>query len=312
MDNKPAGSRLGRGLDALMGEAEEFTAVESAHAGQPIESGKPVEIPIEDIAPNPYQPRRTFDEEQLMELASSIEQEGILQPLVLTNASAVESKQIDKPYVLIAGERRLRASHLAGKTHVPCIFREGNERKLVEWAMIENIQRADLNPIDKAKAYRNYMQQFKLTQQEVAQSMGQARATVANFMRLLDLADDVQTLVASGQVSFGHARTLAALTGDLNMQAKLAHRVVSEGLSVRKLEEIVAGQKNKTNADGTKKKTSKPAYVIDMEQQLTETIGTKVSIQPGRAKNTGKLVIDYYSLDDFDKIAGKLGLYAAQ
>jgi ParB family chromosome partitioning protein len=308
MEHKTAGSRLGRGLDALMGEVDSFAATEAAHHGEVPMSGKPQEVHINLIAPNPNQPRQNFDEAQLEELTNSIRQEGILQPLVVTDSKNITSFKTDKPYILIAGERRLRAAHLAGLEVVPVIFRDANDRKLIEWAMIENIQRAELNPIERAKAYRDYMDRFKLTQQEVAEKLGQARATVANFLRMIDLCDDVQTLVISGQVSFGHAKVIAGIAGKPELQAKLAHRVVSEGLSVRRLEELIEGNKEKTATESKTKKTLKPAYVMDMEQQLTESVGTKVHILPGRAKNSGKIILEYYSLDDFDRIATLLGL----
>ncbi|HNX26122.1 MAG TPA: ParB/RepB/Spo0J family partition protein [Phycisphaerae bacterium] len=309
MEHKTAGSRLGRGLDALMGEADSFTAAETTHHGETQTEHKPQEIHISLIAPNPNQPRQNFDEIQLEELAKSIRQEGILQPLVITESQNITSFKTDKPYVLIAGERRLRAAHLAGLENVPVIFRNADDRKLIEWAMIENIQREELNPIERAHAYRDYMDRFQLTQQEVAEKLGQARATVANFLRMIDLCDDVQTLVASGQVSFGHAKVIAGIAGNPELQAKLAHKVVSEGMSVRKLEEIIENSKeNFSDENNRKKSPQKPAYVMDMEQQLTESVGTKVQILPGRAKNSGKIILEYYSLDDFDKIAGLLGL----
>lgn len=302
--SEPRQRRLGRGLDSLIRGEES-----QAEMGTYVASHEPEQISVDDICVNPHQPRKDFNEAQLAELTDSIRQEGVLQPLMITRAEGL-SVEVDKPFVLIAGERRLRAASRAGLSSVPCIVRQADERKLIEWAMIENIQRADLNPIERAQGYRDYMTRFDLTQEQVASRMGQARTTVANYLRLIDLDDEVQQLIAEGQLSFGHAKVLAGLTGDAGRQLQLARRVVGEGLSVRKLEELASAREEKPSSDQptTTQPQKKPAYVRDIEQQLTETIGTKVTILPGRAKNTGRIVVEYYSLDDFDRIAGSLGL----
>jgi ParB family chromosome partitioning protein len=274
--------------------------------------GKPREIAIDQIAHNPHQPRKNFDETQLAELAQSIRQEGILQPLVVTESHVGGETDPQKPYTLIAGERRLRAAVRAGLSTVPCVLRDATDRQMIEWAVIENIQRADLNPIERGLAYREYMDRFNLTQEQVAQRMNQPRATVANYLRMLDLCDDVQTLVARNLISFGHAKVLAGLAGQPERQLKIAQRVVTEGLSVRSLEGALTVQsKDEPSSKSRKSKktgSTKPAYVRDTEQRLTEAVGTRVTILPGRAKNTGKIVLEYYNLDDFDRIATALGL----
>ncbi|MCK5113737.1 MAG: ParB/RepB/Spo0J family partition protein [Phycisphaerae bacterium] len=310
--------RLGRGLSSLIDEtpipAANPAAAPQAPAAQADPTGTPREIPVDDIAPNPYQPRRTFNETELAELAQSISLQGILQPLIITDAAGVDNiDNIKKPFALIAGERRLRAAKQAGLATVPCIIREANQQQMIEWAVIENIQRADLNPIDRGQAYRDYMDKFSVSQQEVAERLGQARGTVANYLRMLDLCDETQEMVAVGQISFGHAKVLAGLAGAENQarQVKLARKIVSDGLSVRKLEELVTKEPGKVDPAAAKSATGKPAYVRDVEQQLTEAVGTRVTILPGRAKNTGKIVVEYYSLDDFDRISGSLGLEAA-
>lgn len=319
--------RLGRGLSSLIrttAPAASTAPAGDSFAGAPAEGaagktpialpveGKPREIAIHQIANNPHQPRKNFDEVQLAELAQSIRQEGILQPLVVTQSNVGGKSDPEKPYTLIAGERRLRAAARAGLSTVPCVLREATDRQMIEWAVIENIQRADLNPIERGQAYREYMDRFNLTQEEVAQRMGQPRATVANYIRMLDLCDDVQTLVARNLISFGHAKVLAGLAGQPERQLKIAQRVVADGLSVRSLETVVTGEP-KDAAKGKKSKavpagSAKPAYVRDAEQRLTEAVGTRVTILPGRAKNTGKIVLEYYSLDDFDRISTALGL----
>ncbi len=324
--------RLGRGLSSLIrtaaptapaaasaGADEQYQASNDVHVegskaaiAVPAE-GKPREIAIDQIANNPHQPRKSFDETQLAELAQSIRQEGILQPLVVTASRIASQFDPNKPFTLIAGERRLRAAVRAGLSTVPCVLREATERQMIEWAVIENIQRADLNPIERGMAYREYMDRFGLTQEEVAQRMGQPRATVANYLRMLDLSDDVQALVSKNLISFGHAKVLAGLAGQPERQLKIAQRVVAEGLSVRLLETAVTGEpkdagKDKKSKDAAPAGAAKPAYVRDAEQRLTEAVGTRVTILPGRAKNTGKIVLEYYSLDDFDRISTALGL----
>lgn len=302
--NKPR--RLGRGLDSLIQSSPSDS--DSTNADAASVNHEPMEIPLEDISPNPYQPRTEFDPGHLKELADSISAEGVLQPLIVTDSDDVTAG-LKKPYVLIAGERRLRAAGQAGLKTVPCILKQADERKLVEWAMIENIQREDLNPIERARGYRSYMDRFSLTQAQAAETLGQPRATVANFLRLLDLPEDIQQLIADELLSTGHAKVLAGLAGNPDRQLLLARRTVAEGLSVRKLEQLVSAKPQAEPSDSPPRTAQhKPAYVRDIEQQLTETIGTKVSILPGRAKHTGRIVVEYYSLDDFDRIANSLGL----
>lgn len=319
-------SRLGRGLNSLIKgpavavelddpasntKTGSYEAVADAPAIDRVRINKPggaMEVPVDRISPNPHQPRRDFDEAELAELAQSIQQDGILQPLIVTESKEAGSQ--DGQYTLIAGERRLRAARQLGLPAVPCILREATERQMIEWAVIENIQRSNLNPIERGRAYRDCMDRFSISQQEVAERLGQARATVANYLRILDLADEAQKMVASGQVSFGHAKVLAGLADNSQRQVHLARRVVAEGLSVRKLEKLVSQASKAAGPTETPDTPKKPAYVRDMEQQLTEALGTRVTILPGRAKNTGRVVVEYYSLDDFDRISTCLGVKA--
>ena len=308
--------RLGRGLASLIG-----TSTQSPQQGhgeyrtvplQPTDTQAPpgavrtALIPIAHIGPNPYQPRRRFDQAALEELAGSIRARGLLQPVLVVER---EDAKDGNKYHLIAGERRLRAARLAGLKEVPAIIRPARGAEMLELAVIENIHRADLNPIERARAYRELMEREGLTQQQVAERLGQPRATVANYVRLLELAEEVQVLVAEGAVSFGHAKVLAGLAGQLGLQRALAKRVVEEGLSVRELESAVrAGQAQIASVGGASRRpTEKSAYVRDVERQLSAAIGTKVIIQPGRKRHTGRIVIEYYSLEDFDRITTLLG-----
>jgi ParB family chromosome partitioning protein len=273
-------------------------------------AGVPLEVPVDAITPNPHQPRRTFPPEALAELTASIRQQGVLQPILVVRSSGGDGQA---PYVLIAGERRLRAARDAGLATIPCLVRQATEQQMLEWSLIENIQRSDLNAVERAQAYRHYMDRFGLTQAEVAERTGESRAGVANYLRVLDLCDEVQTMLVSGQIAFGHARALAGLAGQAELQLKLAKRIVGEGLSVRQAEQLVAAAHDSPDAPAGKarKETpAKPPYIADVESRLTQAVGTRVAITPGRAKNSGRIVIDYYSLDDFDRIAGYLGFRA--
>jgi ParB family chromosome partitioning protein len=310
--------RLGRGLSSLIStssataDAPGEPTTPATHHGKvaiPVgpsrQDATPNEVPIDDISPNPYQPRKEFNPSELQELSESIKRQGILQPLLVARLSDVGATP---PYILIAGERRLRAARLAGLATVPCVIRHATQQQMIEWALIENIQRSDLNPIEKAAAYRQYLDRFHLTQEDAAQQLGQARATVANYLRLLDLSSDIQDMISQNKLSFGHAKVLAGLASRPDLQAQLAQRAVADGLSVRQLEALAA----KTAADdqpaASASSRAKPAYLRDLEERLTAAVGTHVKIYPGRSKHTGRIMVEYYSLDDFDRISAGLGL----
>ena len=319
--------RLGRGLSSLINPAASYViedqpveAVSSAgspaaQAGQVTHgqtaaqtaSPTPIELPVEQISPNPYQPRREFKPLELQELCDSIVQQGILQPLIVARSEQTDAAT---PYVLIAGERRLRAAKLAGLASVPCVIKFATRQQMVEWALVENIQRENLNPLERALAYRHYMDRFSFTQVQIAEKLGQARATVANFLRLLDLPSDTQELLSHGKISFGHAKVLLGLNNPAQQEA-LAKKVAQDDLSVRQLEGVIAVlqmQANPQAAADKKSAKAKPPYLRDLEEQLTHVVGTRVIIHQGRSKNSGKLVVEYYSLEDFDRISKLLGL----
>jgi ParB family transcriptional regulator, chromosome partitioning protein len=308
--------RLGRGLASLMSNTRETPpelaapvradspAPDSRYipVGPGSEPQRATEVPIDAIQPNPYQPRRDFDAGELDELASSIAQQGVLQPLLIARLGE------DGGYTLIAGERRLRASKKAGLKTVPCVVRAATPEQMVEWALVENVQRRDLNPVELAKAYRDYLDRFSATQQDLAEHVAQPRSTVANYLRLLDLSHDVLSLVAKNELSFGHAKVLASLVGQTHRQISLARLVISEALSVRALEERIAGGgAAPTAAPSARSVSNKTQYVLDVERQISQAVSTKVEIKPGRSKNTGRIVLEYYNLDDFDRIVTALG-----
>lgn len=291
--------RLGRGLDALLSSSR-IDAIDKA-ASTPsalsrTKAGEYVaELPIDEITRNPHQPRKTWDEEKLTELAESIKANGLVQPIVV--------RSVGQGYQLIAGERRLRASKLAEKQSVTAIVRDASEEQMLEWALIENIHRADLNPLERAKAYQQYIRRFELSQEQAATRLGEDRSTIANYIRLLELPDEIQEMINAQQISMGHARALLGLPNNSD-RIRLAQVVVAEQLSVRALEKIIKQQRNDAPA---KEQKSKDPHIAELEQELTRTVGTKVTISTaGRKKHRGKIVIDFYSLDDFDRIKQRL------
>jgi ParB family transcriptional regulator, chromosome partitioning protein len=312
--------RLGRGLKSLISHpVGVFSPPDSAHAISPSSATPPVppaapvavdgdryaEVEVALIDANPHQPRAAMDPTALQELAASIKSSGVLQPVIL--------KPVNGRYQLVAGHRRTEAARLAGLARIPALLRhDSTEAQQAEWALIENIQRQDLNPIERAKAYRSYVDTFKVTHAQAAERLGEDRATISNFLRLLDLNAGVQDLVARGLLSAGHAKVLAGVT-ESSRQDALANRTVAEGLSVRKLEELInappadiTGQAQETAVSAhTRTLTAKSPHVVELEQELSRKLGTKLRIFPSKKKNTGKIVIQYYSLDEFDRIVEK-------
>ncbi|HHY99126.1 MAG TPA: ParB/RepB/Spo0J family partition protein [Firmicutes bacterium] len=250
------------------------------------------EISIDLIQPNPYQPRRQFDEDKLEELVESIRQHGVLQPLVV--------RPLEGGYQLIVGERRWRAARRAGLSMVPVVIRDVDEIEMMELALIENLQREDLTPIEEAQAFHRLINEFGLTQEELAEVVGRSRSGIANTLRLLNLPEDVQDNVSRGTLSMGHARALLALNNP-EQQIEAAELVVKRGLSVRQTEELVRRlvAREKSAAQEVAAMALDP-ILQDIEDRLRRTLGTRVRISPGEKR--GKIVIDYYSKDDLERI----------
>lgn len=277
---------LGRGIDALFGDYAELSNIDAANE-------QVQQIPLTDIRPNPYQPRKTFDEIALNELAESIKLSGVFQPIILR-----ESKI--KGYEIIAGERRFRASKLAGKETIPAIIREFDEEKMMEVAVLENLQREDLTSLEEAEAYEMMMKKLKLTQEEVATRLGKSRPYIANYLRLLGLPDAVKELLQKEDISMGQARTLLGLK-DKKQITKLAKRVVREHLTVRQLEQLVNKMNQpKEEAEQPPKNNKKPYYIRESEERLMDKFGTSVSINEKNQK--GKIEIEYLSTEDLTRI----------
>lgn len=295
---------LGKGLAALMSD-EVVASISPAPAGAA--SGMTT-LPLSALQAGKYQPRRQFDDEVLHELADSIEKNGIMQPIVVR---AIGPNR----YEIIAGERRFRASQLAKLSEVPVIIREVNDAQALELALIENIQRADLNPLEEAAGYHRLMQEFKYTQEKLASVVGKSRSHVANLLRLLDLPESIKKLVDAGQLSMGHARALLTAKD----AEQLAKRVVAEGLNVRQTEQLASGVEPGTpeaRTPGTKgsgkgnassaSDAMKTDEVREIETMLAENLGLHVSLNT-RGAQAGDVVISYDSLSQLDEILRRLG-----
>lgn len=255
-------------------------------------------IAVDKILPNEEQPRKTFNQETIEELASSIKEKGVLQPVIVKKAG-------DGVYRLICGERRYRAAIACGLTEVPAIIKDIAQEDFLEWALIENIQREDLNPLEEAEAYQRLVEDRVLSQEEVAKRVGKNRATVANMLRLLRLPDEVKQFLLEGRLSAGHARALLGLLSPEH-QRHMAKRIVEENLSVRQVEAIVG----RSLAHKRKAKTARhlSAEIVDLETRLTHFLGTQAKIFPRKNQKEGRIEIQYFSLDDLDRVLQKLGL----
>lgn len=273
--------RLGKGLDAL------FTSLEVN------ETDHVLQIALSELRPNPYQPRKTFDEQALEELKQSILEHGVIQPILVRKSI--------KGYDIIAGERRYRAALAAGLATIPAVERAFTDQVMMEVALIENVQREDLNPLEIAEAYHKIMEKYELKQEELASKMGKSRPLVANYLRLLHLPNVIKEHVSRGTISMGHAKTLVAIE-DPKVQLSLCNETIANGWSVRKLEDMVQ-QVHQRKAPAKKdkpKKTAKDVHYKSIEERLREKLGTSVHIKPGKKK--GKIEIEYYSSGDLERI----------
>ncbi|MGH7565690.1 MAG: ParB/RepB/Spo0J family partition protein [Gemmatimonadota bacterium] len=279
--------RLGKGLSALLGEQ----AVESTLTGSGV-----AQVPVSRITPNRYQPRRTFEPEALADLAASIAQKGVLQPLIVTEGR-------DGGWELVSGERRWRAAQQAGLPTVPVIVREVDDRDLLEIALIENLQREDLDAIEEATGYRRLIDDFGATQAELAEHLGRSRPAVSNALRLLDLPDQIQAMVRQGRLTAGHGRALLGLENRRRMP-ELAREAADRGLSVRQLERRVKRE------NGGPRRAAEPSKSGELERQrieedLQRALGTRVAVRT-TSRGKGRIEISFYSLDDFEGLVERL------
>jgi ParB family chromosome partitioning protein len=299
---------LGRGLEALLGPIRQATAV--ADAPVPLASDAPNmppdnelrdsmrEIALAEVSPNPYQARTVWNDEDLAELTASVKANGVIQPIVV--------RPFQGAYQLVAGERRLRAAQMAGLACIPALVREVTEEQLFEWSLVENIHRRDLNAVERAKAYQRYLGAFSLTQADAAERLGEDRSVIANYLRLLDLPEEIKQMLVDGRLTMGHARAILSLPTD-ELRRKLANRALAGRLSVREVERLV---RKYMTENGTPKPSRGPkaAHILDLEDKLCRHLGTRVAIETKRHSQRGRIIIEFDSLDEFDRITEAIGL----
>ncbi|OQA01072.1 MAG: putative chromosome-partitioning protein ParB [Planctomycetes bacterium ADurb.Bin401] len=308
--SKEKPKHLGRGLESLLGP---IISTVQENIGTAPSFNPPKFIPDKDlqrnilelefdaIIPNPFQPRKHWNDNQLQELAGSIKENGVLQPIIV--------RQNNGKYEIVAGERRFRASQLAGLKKIPAMVRKTDDTEMLALAIVENIHRADLNPIEKAKAYQSFMETFSLTQEQAAQKLGQDRSVIANYIRLLNLPAEVKQMLVDGALDMGHARAILALPTD-DLRKRLANRALAGRLSVREVERLVRLAVSAGDEKTQKQILEKPANIKDLEEKIRTRLGTRVNIQARKNGQRGKIIIEFYSLDEFDNIAQMLGVNA--
>lgn len=290
---------LGKGLDALIPTIVEDTPKQaektaSSKAEEKSGDGRTM-VSIAKVEPNRKQPRRKFDEDALQELADSIKAHGLISPILVQDRG--------DHYEIIAGERRWRASKLAGLKEVPVIIGDYSEKEILEISLIENLQRKDLNPIEEAMGYKRLVEEFDLTQDEIAEGLSKSRSAITNSIRLLKLSDKVQEMLVDDLITAGHGRALLAIE-DVKTQEEVAQRIIDERLNVRDVEKIVNSLKKPAKPKPVTDEALKVFY-HDMEESLKMAVGTKVSIS-GKGNGTGSVTIEFYNNDDLDRIAAKL------
>lgn len=299
---------LGRGLQSLLGPitsgpADTSKAIPIAEIGPNIPLVKELGTDLRllnlgSIKANPYQPRTKWDEQELSDLAESVKVNGVIQPIIVRPSGAF--------FEIIAGERRFRAAKLASLITIPAVVRQATDEQMLELALVENIHRTNLNPIERAKAYHSYINSFSLTQGQAAERLGEDRSVLANYIRLLDLPQEIRNMLIEGQLAMGHARAILALPTD-QLRHKLANRAMAGRLSVREVERLV--RSFLTNKEERKRtKPEKAPHIADLERKLTNELGTRVTIETRKNKQRGKIVIEFYSLDEFDRITERIGI----
>jgi ParB family chromosome partitioning protein len=303
--------RLGRGLGSLISAPVQVEPPPSQVNREPgnasatramlmATTGQQTSLPIGNVKPNSNQPRQSFDESTLQTLASSIKNSGMMQPIVVRPGQTGE-------YQIIAGERRWRAAQIAGLDRIDVVIRDVDDRTAAQFSLVENLQREDLNPIERAEAFQRLVNDFGLTHQEIAESVGLDRTSITNHLRLLELDDDIKAALRDGRLSPGHAKALLAFTNNERRRA-VAMQAAKDGWSVRETERRVKAM-IEASAGRTSAKprgAAMPAHMIDLEKRLSDHLGTKVHIQTGREKNSGRLIIEFYSLDQFEGLLERL------
>lgn len=285
MARRKGGLAEGKGLDTIFLDNES-------------ESGGALSLKIDEIEPNREQPRTEFDEEALLQLSESIRENGVLQPILVRPI-------FGGGYQIVAGERRYRASLMAGLTEIPAVVRDLDDKKTMELALIENLQRENLNPVEEAQGYKTLMETYSMTQEEVSAAVGKSRPAIANALRILKLPEYVLALVSEGKLSAGHARALAAID-DPDRICALAEEIVEKGLSVRFAEQMAKPRKDKKEK---KEKEQKPHYYKEVEMAMAESLGRKVTVSKAKSGKGGSLTIDFYSDEELTAFANLLGKF---
>jgi len=298
---------LGRGLESLIGpittapDLDDFPAPAVQAPNFPPDKDlreSLCELAVDQISANPYQARASWNAEDLQELADSIKANGVIQPIIV--------RPFQGGFQLIAGERRFRATQMAGLLKIPALVREVTDEQLFEWSLVENIHRRDLNAIERAKAYQRYLAAFSLTQAEAAQRLGEDRSVIANYLRLLDLPEEIKLMLLDGRLTMGHARAILSLPTD-ELRRKLANRALAGRLSVREVERLVR-KYLADNGSPPPRASTKPPHVADLEDKLGRHLGTRVEIETRKGGRRGRIIIAFDSLDEFDRITEALGL----
>ncbi len=307
--------RLGKGIGSLINLTPVSVASTHPTKTETIEAHKQAEevnkqlsglssVSVNSLRPSRFQPRKVFDTTQLQQLSQSIQHSGLMQPVVVRRLQVVDG---DIQYELVAGERRWRAAMMGGLKSIPAIIRDLSDEEAAEWGLVENIQREDLNPMDRAFALRGLVDRFGLTQEQVAKRIGFDRATVANFLRLCDLEPEIAQLLSAGKISAGHGRALLALpAGEERIRA--AQAAAQFAWSVRKLEEIARTRSTEKQIENETTATPRDAVLRDLERQLGQHLGTKVNILADKHGKRGRVILEYYGIDHFDGLISKMGL----
>ena len=280
-------SGLGKGLGAILSDKYDSQALDSVSN---IDDSQIVELKIVDVEPNKDQPRKEFDKEKLDELADSISKHGVIQPIIVTKQGSI--------YKIVAGERRWRASKQAGLKKIPAIIRNYDEIKIMEVALIENLQRENLNPVEEALGYKSLMETFSLTQDKISERVGKSRSAIANSLRLLNLPDKVLSMLEKGEISTGHAKVILSVSNK-NEQIQIAELIFEKKMSVRETENYIKN-KSKTKKSGTSVSSEVKMAIKEMENAFSKYLGTKVKIKDSNGK--GKIEIAYYSHDEFERL----------
>lgn len=308
--------RLGRGLSSIIPPTTSPVAhslpaippapvLPAASPTAPIADGRIHPIHLADILPNPAQPRQRFDEARIEQLADSIRTSGLVQPVLVRPRD-------DGRFELVAGERRWRAAQRAGCTTIPAIVRDLSDAAALELALVENLQREDLDPLERAVGYHRYLTTFGMTAEQLAARLGESRANIVNYIRLLDLPEEIRALIADGSLSMGQARAIAGIP-DPHRQLAVARLAVRKGLSTRQVEQLARRSEIETetepveSAQQLRGRASHPTHYAELERQLSKAVGLRVEIRPGRRKNAGRVILRYNSLEEFDRIFARLG-----